>query len=761
MSPFARIRALFRRSNAKKLQRPSLHPLGRTGEARYSPQIRTRLRGNRDVVYAHRYDRISYNDYDKTRFYPAVVDALGAIIGPVSRANFHFSCARPDIADLAGELVGPRLRMLIHQLVRGGLSFGHQTAEIVWDVITDYTSTSGQSVQGCADIHYPFVYGVKAFRYFDPSDTMLQIFADTGEFAGIRQMVTAEDHEIPVIKLIHWVNDPEFDTLHGVPRTKPIVPWVDAAESVVDDMVLYSDRFAVPWTIGRHPAVTRADGDGNEISSVQDIHDIMESLGSAGYASLPSDIHMSADGTGSAVPKWDISIEQAPGEDRYVEKLRFLNDVIRLGLIVPEMASGSSPDSGTYNLGETQIDLFLSNVEGILDSIATAINEQLMRRWVDYNFGGESPDCHLVFEPVDIKVKHALLASLLQLIQSGQAITDSEGNQHEVDWAKLAEDSGIALHKVDPAGVGRGLKEQILQRLAGGAGAQQPYQQPPNGAELSEPTIERRMMNPQSLVVHPDMQFKSGATAEGNTRPGVITDEFDISKMTPLLAWQSPDGAIYVVDGHHRRQAAIDHNAGEIPVNLIKGVESFDIAKAMGVASNIRKATLGEYDESKHKRDKDGKFASKGEASDAPIEEHPEYSSDHVVGGVKPTGYGIVGPQFEQFTGDGRGAIDHLLKAQVGEVPGALENANTGPIDLVYGNAKFGLAHIEAKHPEVLDSLPEIIKGMTLQPPKEHNQESHILISDKYTAVVKKNFRGESKHWLLTAFEETKNASPE
>ena len=350
-------------------------------------------------------------------------------------------------------------------------------------------------------------------------------------------------------------------------------------------------------------------------------------------------------------PKWDLKIEQAPGEDRYIEKLEFLNNIIRLGLIVPEMASGSTPDKGTYNLGETQIDLFLANVEGLLDSIQTAINEQLMRRWVTFNFGPDAPDCHLIFEPVDIKVKHALLSALLKMIEIADPVVDQEGAQYDVDWAKLAQDSGVSLFKVDPKKAASDLRNQIMQHLAGTVGVGD------SKAQFVDRTV--KLENPN--------------------------------------------------------------------------------------------------------RGPDGRYASGG--GEAPIEKHPEFNPDHVIDGQKPTGYGIVGPQYSQFKGDGHGAIAHLLKAEVGEVPGALTHDATGPIDLVYGGPKFGLGHIAAKHPEVIADLPELIAEMEVQPAKEHGQDSIVLQSAKHTAVVKQVFGlpPTKKQWLLTAFEDVdrKNASSE
>ncbi len=67
-----------------------------------------------------------------------------------------------------------------------------------------------------------------------------------------------------------------------------------------------------------------------------------------------------------------------------------------------------------------------------------------------------------------------------------------------------------------------------------------------------------------------------------------------------------------------------------------------------------------------------------------------------------------LGPVFTAYRNDPEGAIDRLMRERTGDARAAWVRADLGAIDLIYGNAKAGLAKIAAKHPEMLEKLPNL-----------------------------------------------------
>jgi DNA mismatch repair ATPase MutS len=125
-------------------------------------------------------------------------------------------------------------------------------------------------------------------------------------------------------------------------------------------------------------------------------------------------------------------------------------------------------------------------------------------------------------------------------------------------------------------------------------------------------------------------------------------------------------------------------------------------------------------------------------------------------GPLAPTGQGVFGPVFDQLRGQPRAAIALLLKLRTGEVPGALCHPEVGEIDLVWGEAGrtpgrgYGLAKIAAYDSEVLGDL----QGILLRLNKSAEKPNTIhLDSPTHHAVLRTNWKGHVKRWLLTAFE--------
>jgi hypothetical protein len=115
------------------------------------------------------------------------------------------------------------------------------------------------------------------------------------------------------------------------------------------------------------------------------------------------------------------------------------------------------------------------------------------------------------------------------------------------------------------------------------------------------------------------------------------------------------------------------------------------------------------------------------------------------------------GPVFEDLRGDWKEGIQRLLKEQDGEVPEALTHPLIeGGIDLIWGEAGtgkgdgYGLAKIAKFHPEVLDGLPDLIADMQII---SRSKNRVRLESPAHQAVIRLEFDGRRKTWLLTAFE--------
>lgn len=130
---------------------------------------------------------------------------------------------------------------------------------------------------------------------------------------------------------------------------------------------------------------------------------------------------------------------------------------------------------------------------------------------------------------------------------------------------------------------------------------------------------------------------------------------------------------------------------------------------------------------------------------------------------------GPHGPIAHHLSGKPAEAVGWLKTHETGEVPAALHNEATGPIDLIWGAPRepsnnfkggYGLSHILAKHAEMrgqIEDLGDIVAKLPVAAFERNGQELR-LEDRRYRAVVSKLWqpkgdKGTPKTWLLTAFE--------
>lgn len=117
---------------------------------------------------------------------------------------------------------------------------------------------------------------------------------------------------------------------------------------------------------------------------------------------------------------------------------------------------------------------------------------------------------------------------------------------------------------------------------------------------------------------------------------------------------------------------------------------------------------------------------------------------------------GSFGPMFRDIENDPEAAITRLMAEKNGEVPVAFRHPDQriGEVALVYGNEKYGLRHIEAKHPEMIPEIPRLLReGRVIE---DDQGLPRIYLTDDaeppaYT-VLRLDWDGQDKTWVVTSF---------
>lgn len=451
----------------------------RTGDARWVPAMTTFGRGKSGttVQQANRIDDVSIRDLDRARLYPTVKDSLNTLLIPLLRAEFTFKCDRQEIADLASQELRPQIRGMQRNLIKPGKNFGWSVIWPRWEPKFDVTLTSGQTASGeKGQRYYPFIWRIEDFYSFSPHDTRLMIDTRTGRFGGVRQNITPRFPNTQVIlarECVHYVNDQEFDGNYGVAVPKAAIPFIEAAESVWDSMVLASAKFSDPTKTIYYPMGTTPIGvDGNgkpiKINNSELAMQIASAAEGGSTQCFPSDPWPN-----SSTRRWELQFQDpGTGTDPFTPRLNLLNTMIRIAIAVPQVATSDMPDSGTYNLGSAVIDLLLDNLQADLDQFENVLNKQLLPLFVLYNFGSEAPPLYIRFQPLDFDTARMCLQALMTSLSQGEPIAETEEGTVVLDKAKIAEDAGLAT-KLVPKSQAQTVADAVADRLRSSLESQQ------------------------------------------------------------------------------------------------------------------------------------------------------------------------------------------------------------------------------------------------------------------------------------------------
>ncbi|MEH2513956.1 hypothetical protein V1291_005310 [Nitrobacteraceae bacterium AZCC 1564] len=127
------------------------------------------------------------------------------------------------------------------------------------------------------------------------------------------------------------------------------------------------------------------------------------------------------------------------------------------------------------------------------------------------------------------------------------------------------------------------------------------------------------------------------------------------------------------------------------------------------------------------------------------------YGVPNLPKGARITDVGPHGPIVEGLQGRFGEAVKWLRDAKTGDVKGVLSHPELPGrrVDLVHGTRKYGLDHIDDKHPGALDRLPEHWEDLKIQSDSANRTQ---LRNGEAKAVVRKDLDGEPKDWLLSFY---------
>lgn len=273
----------------------------------------------------------------------------------------------------------------------------------------------------------------KKIKDLDPADCVVRT-DEYGEFDGFVYKDGTIDKTIVDPEYSFWyVSNMENGNLYGLSMLKKVYkPWW-YSEKIHTFANRYYERFGEPLVVGRAPSgakVKNADGTVKDAQVL--MNEIIANIRNHSSVQLPSD--KAVDGNDFLYDLKYIE-SQMRGFD-FGDYLTRLDSEITKGLLLPELALGGGK-GGSYALGSAQIDVFYTNLSGIMDNIVDYVNLYLIPQLIKYNFG-ENKSAKFTYQPISMETKKFVNDLIMKMV---------EGSKLKPDTSQLEERSGIKLEE--------------------------------------------------------------------------------------------------------------------------------------------------------------------------------------------------------------------------------------------------------------------------------------------------------------------------
>lgn len=213
------------------------------------------------------------------------------------------------------------------------------------------------------------------------------------------QGMGSEEVEIPADKVLHFVFQPEFNPIFGRSMFTQAYYHFEKKHKLYYISHIAAQIRALRLRILRAP----------DSASEQKIKDVMDMVAKLGFNStvlLPEGFELDLPDISGTAP--DI-LPLIQHHDAQMAK----------SILAQVLDVGVEGRTGSFNLSETHLDIFITNLELISSSIASVINTTLIPKLIDWNFGTKNYPT-IQFVPFNRDAKKALSALFLKLATAKQ-----------------------------------------------------------------------------------------------------------------------------------------------------------------------------------------------------------------------------------------------------------------------------------------------------------------------------------------------------
>lgn len=235
------------------------------------------------------------------------------------------------------------------------------------------------------------MYEWKTIKVRPPHSFLFDMDAK-GDLQQIIQRGVNGELKIDPAMMMHYIYQPEFSNPYGRSDLRAAhSPWV-TKKFVFRFMAMYLERFAGPTVIGRYTPTM-----GND--EITKLNDALKSIQNSTTLTIPEDAQV------------EFTQANRDSNETYIKAINLCNTMIARSVLVPDLLgmSGERTSGGSYALGQTQYDIFLTTIKKEREALQRLITQKIIRPLVLLNFGDYGVNFEFLPMTKDDETKYAEL----------------------------------------------------------------------------------------------------------------------------------------------------------------------------------------------------------------------------------------------------------------------------------------------------------------------------------------------------------------
>jgi hypothetical protein len=258
--------------------------------------------------------------------------------------------------------------------------------------------------------------GLKKAKVLNPTTVKFKM-NDYGDIIEVVQEIGDKKIKIPIEKIIHFTHDAEF----GNPYGSSALHAVHKHWYIKDQMYKFAN---MAYERNGSPLLVGTVKNKNEVGKMRRILDSI--LSRTGVAISGTD---------------DIKVLDTTKTMDFVNYVNHHNTMILRGLMIPSLMLGNEGSgSGSYALGQSHFDLFLFRLQSIQRDLEKVINEKIIKRLIDINFGKQDVYPELQFKPLMDKDRDQLSDIFFKLVNAQIIEPTEEWIRDQMGFPQMTEE---------------------------------------------------------------------------------------------------------------------------------------------------------------------------------------------------------------------------------------------------------------------------------------------------------------------------------